>query len=244
MADRHDLYTDDSDIAVSELRDHELILTLSPGELKVLVPFPDTYPKTRLRSTAPALAELLLTWNTSGVMLHSFYVYTHPSTLHGEAASPNERIATVGLGRRMMCLAVRVLLSTENLSPETPFRLEASGGKCDHLKIRAVLLRHDEHELDSFLKRHQAALDAFADDYGRLPTLEEKATMKCEYDENQRLVAYYKRYGFMEDEVSEISDLNYTPMHCTLGAALDACDAGRDGTGDTEYKLIRKKRRL
>jgi len=202
--------------------EHELVLTLSQGKLKIVVPFPDAYPATAFRRSAHAIAELYLTWSATGVMIHKLYVYTHPSTInqHGGAATVEERRATRGLGRRMMCLAISTLLDAEKLRPDTPLTLEASGGMCNDEKIQAALRSADEHELDAFLARFPGAADG--------ATLEEKCKLKCEYDENQRLVAYYTRYGFVEDPLAE-PDLWYTPMSSTLGKALRAC-------GGAEYK--------
>jgi hypothetical protein len=210
------MYTEDTEGPV----EHELALTLSKGKLKIVVPFQATYPDTAFRRSAHAIAELYLTWSATGVMLHKLYVYTHPSTInqHGGAATVEERRATRGLGRRMMCLAISTLLDAEKLRPDTPLTLEASGGMCNEEKVQAALRSTDE--LDAFLAKFFGAADG--------ATLEEKAKMKCEYDENQRLVAYYARYGFVEDPLAE-PDLWYTPMSSTLGKALRAC-------GGAEYK--------
>jgi hypothetical protein len=122
----------------------------------------------------------------------------------------------------MLCLAIRTLLEDQNLSPETPLRLEACGGKCDESKTRAVLRDTSERELDAFLAGFPASLAEVEAREGRKATLEEKAELKCEYDENQRLVSYYRRYGFSVEPLGEAL-LLYTPMLTTLGAALRTC---------------------
>ena len=220
------LYTEHEPTAVGA--EHELQLTVSesPGRLTIVVPFPAGYPETPFRAVARHIARLYLSWSTGapGVMLHGLYVYTHPSTVQGASASPEERHATRGLGKRMMCLAIRTLTEEKSLRLETPLRLEACGGKCDDRKTRAVLRDTSERELDAFLARFPASLAEFERHVGRKATLEEKAELKCEYDENQRLVSYYRRYGFSEEPLGEAL-LLYTPMLTTLGAALRACRA-------------------
>ena len=122
-----------------------------------------------------------------------------------------------------MCLAIRTLLDVEHLSPETPIRLEASGGRCDSEKVAAALRDNDEHELDAALAHFPSAVSDFEDDYGRPPNRREKAKMMCEYDENQRLVDYYRRYGFKEEPTDGGPYLSFTPMRSTLGDAHAAC---------------------
>lgn len=216
--------------------DHELHLTVSesPGRITIVVPFPSGYPETPLRKVARHIARLWLTWSTKGVspgvMLHGLYVYTHPSTIQGASATPEERQATRGLGKRMLCLAIRTLTTEQKLSLETPLRLEACGGKCDESKMRAVLICTSERELDAFLQNFPASLAEFEGRVGRKATLEEKAEMKCGYDKRHALVKYYGQYGFIEEALGPDGEetLFCTPMIATLGSALRAC--GTDGS--------------
>ncbi len=132
-----------------------------------------------------------------------------------------------GLGKRMLCLAIRTLTTEQRLSLETPLRLEACGGKCDENKMRAVLRCTSERELDAFLQNFPASLAEFEARVGRKATLEEKAEMKCEYDKRHALVKYYGQYGFIEEPFGPHGEetLFCTPMITTLGAALRACRA-------------------
>jgi hypothetical protein len=221
--------------------DHEMHLTVSesPGRMTIVVPFPSGYPETPFRMVARHIARLWLTWSTEGVspgvMLHGLYVHTHPSTIQGASATREERQATRGLGKRMLCLAIRTLTTEQKLSLETPLRLEACGGKCDESKTSAVLRCTSERELDAFLKRFPTSLAEFEGRVGRKATLEEKAEMKCGYDKRHALVKYYGQYGFVEEPLGPDGEdtLFCTPMITTLGAALRACD--------TELPRVRRR---
>ena len=95
----NELYTEDPPVEL------EMNLTLSPDDITIVVPFPEGHPMTALRKATPEIAELLMSWSEAGVMLHSLYVYTHPNARFQGLATAQERRATVGLGRRMLCLA-------------------------------------------------------------------------------------------------------------------------------------------
>jgi len=210
------------------------------GRISAHVPFPDDYPPTAFRLTSEAIAELLLSYNTKNntATLHAFYV--HP--VSSRDATSAEKRAVKGLGKRMLCHALRVLLSSGSITPATRLSLEASGGRFDDEMVERMMHSHSEDDIDAFLTNFPTSktnlMEDLRMDWADIP-LREKAALRCMYDENQRLVQYYKTYGLrvLPTDKSE-HDVSYEPMQGTVHDILRACsdlsevsDAKRGGLG-------------
>ena len=85
------------------------------GSISIHVPFPDDYPPTAFRQTSETIAELLLSYDTNNntAILHAFYV--HP--VGSSDATSAEKRAVKGLGKRMLCHALCVLLTSGSITP-------------------------------------------------------------------------------------------------------------------------------
>ena len=110
--------------------------------LYIHVPFPTGYPHTEFRRNADVLADLFLSHDreTNSVFLHRFYVHVYESDI----ATPVEKRACKGLGKRMLCHALACLLARGAITPDASISLEASGGRCDEAMVRRVMETHTE----------------------------------------------------------------------------------------------------
>jgi hypothetical protein len=201
------------------------------GFVSIKVPFPDDYPPTTFRQTSDAIAELLLSYKTKDdtAILHTFYVHPAGSL---DATSAEKR-AVKGLGKRMLCHAVRFLLTRGSITLDARLSLEASGGRFDDDMVNRMMHDHTEVELDAFLMDFPTSIANLVEDL-RLDWIDiplvEKAALRCMYDENQKLVRYYKTYGLQVLPHLDKSerDVAYEPMQGTVHDVMNACDERSD----------------
>lgn len=130
-----------------------------------------------------------------------------------------------GLGKKMFCALITHLVGSGALREDTEVRLQASGGSCSHDEHT-----ESEESIDAYLTeypdlRRDVEHDAMLEK--RAPTYEEKAHAVCASRANDKLIAYYRRYGF---EVIEKFG-TYADMTSTVSKIMAEC--GRPGGGRT-----------
>ena len=196
--------------------------------MSIQVPFPENYPQTAFRQTSETIAELLLSYSTkqNNATLHAFYV--HP--VGSSDATSAEKRAVKGLGKRMLCSALRRLLTRGSITPSAQLSLEASGGRFDDDMVDRMMQLHTEADINAFLSNFPISMTNLIDDlrldWMDIP-LREKAALRCMYDENQKLVQYYKTYGLQVLPIDESEhDVSYEPMQGTVHDVMKACDDG------------------
>ena len=106
---------------------NQLILHMesTKGNLKITVPFPDNYPDTLFKLHNKIIAELICYYDQSEDDIHiaRFFVYTSSSITNDTL--PQERLLTKGLGRRMLCEAVRFGIDKNWITSNGTISLEA-----------------------------------------------------------------------------------------------------------------------
>jgi hypothetical protein len=130
---------------------------ITPNDLKlsidrtIYVPFPENYPSTFLYKELDVddedhvLARIKFSFPSDKIntmYINRFYVNTHPSMRKENkdilpemlaemlAELSKERQLTKGLGKRLLCAAVRQALESGHVDLNGFIELEASGGKC------------------------------------------------------------------------------------------------------------------
>jgi hypothetical protein len=187
---------------------------LTDNTLEINVLFPEAYPMTTFRTEKKnPLANLTCFFNTKKdyVFLSTFYVYTRVYNARDE-----EKCVTRGLGKAMLCYAMKWLVANKRISSDAIIKLEASGGRCDADEIEAAVQRYTETELDVFLKGFPQNLDV-----DEPMTKKDKAQLLCDYRANQRLVSYYQTFGL--HIVPKPVDLWSTSLIGSVRGVLDAC---------------------
>ena len=148
--------------------------------------------------------------------LYTFYVYPRSDTLSREYK---------GLGKAMLCAAVRYLIEMKKLTPETRIYLTAEPSQ-PTIDYGASAL--SDEELDVILTRYRDALKSRGDFRAiqyitvlRGPR-EGKVALVNAIRQTDRLIAYYGTYGFKatahDGESAELSG--------TIGGILAACASG------------------
>lgn len=212
--------------------------------VSVKVPFPDDYPDTEFRQTSEYIAELLLSYKTkqSTMTLHTFYVHS----VHSDCATAREKRAAKGLGKQMLCNVLSMLLARKSITQDTILSLEASGGRFDDDMVSCMMKMFTQAELEEFLADFPTTISMIVEDMGiewKAIPWREKAELKCMYDENQKLVRYYKTYGLSVLSVDKSTrDVTYEPMHGTVRDILGSCKASSDAVCGGRVDQVRYRR--
>lgn len=157
-----------------------------------------------------------------------------------------------GEGKKSLCKVIQQLIDEKKLTPKTGIELEASGGKAS----KDFTSTESEKELDAFLAKYPKALEILNKiiktnqwlarelpdrPYTDADKVKDKARLAEDIRQNQRLVAYYKTYGFTV--VPGKDEGNRTPMTGTIGGILSACQTGGKKTRRTKKtrKFSRRK---
>jgi len=173
---------------------YEIIITSTGNQLEAHVPFPVDYPNTtfRLKRNNRPLAYLRCNFFTSKdkVELHSFYVYSKDNTYRNVDNIETDIKVTRGLGKQLLCTALRYLVDSSKVSINAIVELEAIGGDGDCIESESIT----EYEVDLFLQDYpndkKDKMNAVVE---RPLTLLEKRTLFCEIISNMKLVEYYKK---------------------------------------------------
>jgi hypothetical protein len=186
--------------------------------LKLTVPFPQNYPDTEFKRKNKNIASLSLSYNKEKniVELGAFYVYTNQ--IDPSITSEDKRV-TKGLGKKMLCYALRELCEKGKINKNYVFSLIAIGGKYTD-ECKEFVSKLDDSFLDKFLVNYPEDLSNHIRYYGRELTLEEKRELYCKINDNLKLVDYYKRYGL--EPVMDGSGLGVT-MIGSVEKALEHC---------------------
>lgn len=224
----------------SPITPDDLVLIETPSSIDV--PFPKNYPHTpfykhqlRRQDPDPVLARIVFTFPDKNTMfITAFYVFTHPSKRQEEKktidgveivtvspeALPEERALTKGLGKRLLCAAVRQALASGRVSPNGFIELEASGGKCFRKDITMFMEKWSEAKMNDMITKLK--FTDFLPIEEKQHTIEEKAHALCYYLENQKLVAYYQQFGL---HPIDASDPYMTTMKGNISNVIETCDA-------------------
>jgi hypothetical protein len=204
--------------------------------LKIVIPIPYNYPDTpfvklqaKLNSSLVGkferiFGDLHITIEDDGNLhLDSFYVYPQYVHYKENVASLEEKIATKGIGKQMLCFAL-TLLNAHNLLDhidDKVITLNASGGHCNAHNFGNYENMSKEEIIDR-LKPHDKLLESIElGQYFRAPkNIKEWQELLCDIEENYKLVAYYKLYGFEVTDARRGAEIS---MEAPLINVLKAC---------------------
>jgi hypothetical protein len=204
--------------------------TLSEDDIHITIPFPDGYPNTKYKrnriddfnyykgvsdETEPSgFGKLEMNVEgTNDLFLLGFYINTTFKNLRN-LATIEEKKATKGLGKEMLCFACKIMVDEGYINLNLPCKisLEAGGGECTGEEI-------DRDEKESLIKKIE--LDMLLSDIQRdyknsyewfMSTLNEKERNEvyrdiiefyCNAKENLKLIKYYEQYGLRVTDDSD-----------------------------------------
>lgn len=129
-----------------------------------------------------------------GGFLHTFYV--NPRKVNTSVRGYK------GLGKAMLCAVVNKLIQDGRLQSTDEIELEASGGNCS--KEDQLAIDKPSEEIEAFLGTYEGLLESIRDYYRDTEGREEPVALRredildtyCNVLANQKLVAYYKTFGF------------------------------------------------
>ena len=180
--------------------------------------------------------------DTPNAFLETFFVF--PRTRQEKGSEKYK-----GEGKRALCKVIKQLVSEKKIEEKTVIELEASGGKA----AKGFTSTESEESLNEFLSKYPTALKYLNESIRRnewmaekLPDrpytaadrVKDKARLAEDIRQNQRLVAYYKTYGFTV--VPGKDEGNRTPMTGTIGGILSACQK----TGGKKTRRTKKTRKF
>jgi hypothetical protein len=200
------------------------------------------------------LARIIFTFPTdkNTMFITAFYVFTHPSTRQEEEktidgveivtvspeALPEERELTKGLGKRLLCAAVRQALASGRVSDDGFIELEASGGKCFRKDVTTFMEEWSEAKMNDLIT--ELNFTDFLPIEKKRHTIEEKAHALCYYLENQKLVAYYQQFGLQPNGAS---DPYFTTMKGNISNVVEKCNA-QIGRKRRKLRKFRKSKQI
>lgn len=180
---------------------------INNSSIIIVIPFPEKYPKTKLRRKFTEIAKLHMLLKASQWYISQFYVF--PSNYDG--ALPEERIGTKGIGKKVLCLAMSIIWNYGYIETNAQIWLNASGGICNHEQHKT-----SEIETNNFLKKFPETWEKIRE-YDN----EEKKVIVCAIQNNFKLVEYYKReYGFA---IFDDSDGEAVKMRGDIKTIINHC---------------------
>ncbi len=191
------------------------------GWLRITVPCLDNYPNKEYKRHHLFIAVLSLNFDKDAdkVRLNEFYVYPSNSVY----TTSEEKRLVKGLGKKMICHAIRILIVKRSITPDAILTLEASGGEAEEKVTKDIMEKYTETELDKILSEFPDTIRDLEYDSkleGRKITFNDKATLYCAYLQNQKLVDYYKTYGL---QVEDDTDMSYTKMSGKVSDIIRTC---------------------
>lgn len=236
-----------------EITQKDLKFRLDPQKNGFEVPFPPNYPITpfyeyQINNESPFLARIAFSFrdkinvynkkvNVKDTMtINSFYVYTHPSLT--SLASLEEKELTKGLGRKLLCIAVKYAIVKGKVSNKGSIHLEASGGSCSEEDIIRFMEEWDEDRMNKSFE--ELKFTDFPIEKLDEISINEKASALCHYFQNKYLVSYYMQYGL---KPIDQSDAYYTVMMGSISSVLQNCKS-RLGSKVKNRKRSKKNRKL
>lgn len=163
--------------------------------------------------------------------LNHFYVVPRKDNLKG-----SERYK--GLGKQMLCKTITTLVDQKQLKPTTMLQLDAAGGWAP----KGFTSTDTEESLDARLAPYPNLLKELAYNAkidGRAVTREDKAIYVESMRLNNKLVEYYKTYGFKVVRDDGTSALMEGPIE----GILKACQSGGRRTKTRRQRTSRTSRR-
>lgn len=221
-------------IEYPEYLDFDLQLYDTNDNIYIKVPYPDNYPKTlfweKNREHEKGLAYLQSNYDKKEdvIYLQRLYVFPSMNSLDESSfATPEERRLVKGLGKRMLCQAIKYLLEKNSITENTTIRLDASGGYCNEDGLKYVMENYSEDEIDDYVNTNFTSVVTDHINYYNSPmSLEDKAKLMCIYFDNQKLVRYYQTYG-LTPILKEPGDIDPwgESMIGTIKGVLDKCNS-------------------
>lgn len=167
--------------------DFQLPVTLyDTNTLRISVPYPDNYPNTEFkRRVKGKIAYVECTYDTerNTVFINELYVFTKTVPF----SSVLDKTITKGLGKKMLCSALRYLVDHDLITEHAIMTLHAKGGRYTEACKQEVASLSDE-ELNSFLQDYPGDVRLIQDS-------DDKKKIYCMIKDNAELVRYYNTYG-------------------------------------------------
>ena len=186
--------------------------------LEIVVPYPKNYPMTEFRkhNNANVIAYLLINFKYTRIEnyidLEMFFVFSSKSHKRSKYAIKEEIELTKGLGKKMLCYAINLLIKDKIIDKMTTMiKLTASGGYCQSKEdTDKILSSYTLEDMNMWMLQN---LNTPIISEMLLYSKEDKARIICEVFDNMKLVKYYEEYGLIRDEVPpEKIDLRWIPM--------------------------------
>lgn len=168
------------------------------------VPFPDGYPRTRLRRKLyksqhehfnikkgeERLAFCELIFNEKNKNKVGFSLFVFPNQYYPKDVSPTEKKCCRGFGKELLCFALRYIVKHGYINIRNGImEIEAGGGTCDWTSESELMSLDDA-------KRFLIAYEDTVREEEPKTSLEIRR-LACQIKQNKRLVQYYKSvYGF------------------------------------------------
>jgi len=201
---------------------------IEDGSLEIIIPYPKNYPNTEFKrkNETDVIGFLEINFDevtTEGyISLDFFYVYSSKSNEISKYATKEEIELSKGLGKKMLCYAINLLIDNGIIDSKTTIiKLNAGGGYCSSdEEVDKILSIFSLEEIDNWI------FENVKPSYKRSNlSLTQKAKMICKALDNLKLVKYYQEYGLQPDVVdpSEL-DLTWIPMSGYINDVLKKCD--------------------
>jgi hypothetical protein len=200
------------------------------GVLEIFVPYPENYPLTEFKkhNTINIIAYLAINFKyvktDNYIDLEMFFVYSSKSHRRSKYATKEEIELTKGLGKKMLCYAINLLIKDKIIDKmSTMIKLAASGGYCQSKEdTDKILSQYTIEDMNIWIFKN-IKTPIISDML--LYSKEDKARIICEVFDNMKLVKYYEEYGLIRDEVPlEKLDLRWIPMTGYVYNVLRKCD--------------------
>jgi len=200
------------------------------GSLEIIIPYPKNYPNTefKIKNESNVIGILEINFNEvkteDYISLDFFYVYSSKSNVRSKYATKEEIELSKGLGKKMLCYAINLLIDNKIIDAKTTIlKLNAGGGYCaSEEEVDKILSVFSIEEIDNWIFEN---IKSSYKHYLSSLSLNQKAKIICKALDNLKLVKYYEEYGLKPDVVdpSEL-DLTWIPMSGYINDVLKKCD--------------------
>jgi len=219
------------------------------GTLEIIIPYPKNYPNTLFKQNNETDVIGFLEINfgevkTEGfISLDFFYVYSSKSNMRSKYATKEEIELSKGLGKKMLCYAINLLIDNKIIDAKTTIiKLNAGGGYCSSdEEVDKILSIFSLEEIDNWIFEN---VKSSYKHYLSTLSLTQKAKIICKALDNLKLVKYYQEYGLQPDAVDRSKlDLTWIPMSGYINDVLKKCDNVSDKDIANILVGMKRKRR-
>ena len=222
---------------------------IEDGSLEIIIPYPKNYPNTlfKRKNETDVIGFLEINFEevTSEryISLDFFYVYSSKSNEISKYATKEEIELSKGLGKKMLCYAINLLIDIKIIDAKTTIiKLNAGGGYCSSdEEVDKILSIFSLEEIDNWIFEN---VKSSYKSYLSSLSLTQKAKMICKALDNLKLVKYYQEYGLQPDVVDPSKlDLTWIPMSGYINDVLKKCDNVSDKDIANILVGMKRKRR-